>query len=104
MDIDARCPLSGFSQRIGAGNRCIDRYAEKARYQALKYFRSQNGYFHMNIAFTIPGSAIKDVLPEAKTGCRQWHLCGTSCKPSDNFAYQKSFDARQVFFRTIPYA
>lgn len=39
-----------------------------------------------------------------KTGCRQWHLCGTPCKPSDIFAYQKSFDARQVFFRTIPYA
>ena len=104
MDIDALRPLSGVSQRIGAGNRCTDRYAEKARYQALKYFRSQNGYFQVSVPVRYPGVGLKMRCQRRKTGCRLWYSCVTPCKSSDILAYQKSFDARQVFFRTIPYA
>lgn len=32
----------------------------------VKYFRSRNWYFHLNTAYTLPGSAIKDVIPDTK--------------------------------------
>lgn len=32
----------------------------------VKYFRSRNWYFHLNTAYTLPGSAIKDNVPDTK--------------------------------------
>lgn len=32
----------------------------------IKYFYSKNWYFHLNTAYTLPGGAIKDVIPDTK--------------------------------------
>lgn len=32
----------------------------------IKYFRSSHWYFHLNTAYTIPGNAIRDVVPNTK--------------------------------------
>lgn len=32
----------------------------------VKYFKSRNWYFHLNTAYTIPGGAIKEIVPNAK--------------------------------------
>lgn len=32
----------------------------------IKYFQSSNWYFHLNTAYTLPGNAIKDVVPDTK--------------------------------------
>lgn len=32
----------------------------------FKYFHSQNWYFHLNTAYTLPGNAIKDIVPDTK--------------------------------------
>lgn len=40
-------------------------YGSEANF-TVKYFHSKNGYFHMNVAYTLPGSAIRDALPDAR--------------------------------------
>ena len=32
----------------------------------VKYFHSRNWYFHLNTAYTLPGGAIKDIVPDTK--------------------------------------
>lgn len=32
----------------------------------LKYFHSRRWYFHLNTAFTVPGNAIRDIVPDTK--------------------------------------